>query len=73
MLSVLERSDAASAKQAPKWDSGVEESAPAEEVAKPNNEPLFKGPPHNAMAGVLINHWAYGKVDVGRRGEGDLL
>ena len=72
-MSVLERSDAASAKHAPKWDSGVEETAPAEDVAKATNEPLFKGPPPNAMAGVLISQWAYGKVDVSLRNEGDLL
>ncbi|GJE92792.1 NADH pyrophosphatase domain-containing protein [Phanerochaete sordida] len=73
VLSVLAHADSASAKQAPKWDSGVEEAAPAEEAARTQNAPLFKGPPPNAMAGVLIAHWAQGKVDVSARQDGDLV
>ena len=72
VLSVLNSTDGAP-KEAPKWDSAVEETAKAEETTKSQNEPLFKGPPHNAMAGVLINDWARGKVGISERYDGDLV
>lgn len=54
--------------EAPKWDSAAEENASqAAELAKAQDEPPFKGPPPNAMAGVLIREWAEGKVDIGTR------
>ena len=52
-----------SGKQAPKWDSAVEEREEEAEAAQPQDEPPFKGPPRNAMAGVLISDWAHGRVD----------
>lgn len=53
-----------SGKQAPKWDSGTEERPDEAEPRRADDEPLFKAPPRNAMAGVLITDWAHGKVDL---------
>lgn len=73
VLAVLAHTDGAAVKQAPKWDSGVEETAQHEEVATTPNEPPFKGPPPNAMAGVLISDWAHGRVSLSERQDGDLV
>ena len=73
VLAVLASSDGAAPKQAPKWDSGVEETGHAEEIVKAQNEPPFKGPPPNAMAGVLISDWAHGRVSLSEKQEGDLV
>lgn len=70
---MLNHADATAPKQAPKWDSSVEETAQADEAAPSQGEPPFKGPPANAMAGVLISDWAHGRVDVSLREEGDLV
>lgn len=72
VLAVLAQSDGAP-KEVPKWDSAAEETVAAAEVKQSRDEPLFKGPPSNAMAGVLISNWASGKVDVSERNDGDLL
>lgn len=58
---------AGKATEAPKWDSAAEESASQATEPKSQDEPPFKGPPPNAMAGVLIREWAEGKVDIGTR------
>lgn len=75
VLAVLTHSDGAAAKQAPKWDSGVEDTAQHEEVVitQTQNEPPFKGPPPNAMAGVLISDWAHGRVSLSEKQDGDLV
>ena len=66
VLAVLSHSEGTkSGKQAPKWDSGTEERRPEEaEETHASDEPPFKGPPRNAMAGVLISDWAHGKVNI---------
>lgn len=56
-----------SGKDAPKWDSGTEERSEVQESAQPQDEPYFKAPPRNAMAGVLLSDWANGKVTIGER------
>lgn len=35
-------------------------------------EPLFKMPPTTAIAGVLIKHWAEGKIEAGNSVKGNL-
>ncbi|KAI0088143.1 NUDIX hydrolase domain-like protein [Irpex rosettiformis] len=66
VLSVLNHTEGLkTGKDAPKWDSGVEEKVEeAKEVPEKLDEPPFKGPPRNAMAGVLLSDWASGKVDI---------
>jgi NAD+ diphosphatase len=62
---VLAHADAAKAeKDAPKWDSGVEDRAEPQAEALKRDEPDLKVPPRNAMAGVLLSDWANGKVDI---------
>ena len=66
VLSVLNHTEGLkTGKDAPKWDSGVEEKVEeAKDAQQKQDEPPFKAPPRNAMAGVLLSDWANGKVDV---------
>ncbi|KAI0339943.1 hypothetical protein BDW22DRAFT_1431420 [Trametopsis cervina] len=65
VLSVLASAEGSSTKDAPKWDSAVEEQrTDTAESAQKSDEPPFKPPPPNAMAGVLLRDWAQGKVDI---------
>lgn len=66
VLSVLNHTEGLkTGKDAPKWDSGVEEKVEdVKEAQKSQEELLFKAPPRNAMAGVLLSDWANGKVDI---------
>lgn len=56
-----------SGSDAPKWDSGAEERREAQDPSQVQDEPYFKAPPRNAMAGVLLSDWAYGKVAINER------
>ena len=66
VLSVLNHTEGLkSGKDAPKWDSAVEEkAAEVQEAQRKQDEPPFKAPPRNAMAGVLLSDWANRKVDI---------
>lgn len=51
-------------------EDGSKAHSETETVAKA--EPLFKMPPPTSIAGVLIKHWAEGKVEAGNSVKGYL-
>ncbi len=70
VLAVLAHAEGAKlGKQAPKWDSGSEDRPEQTDQVASADEPSFKIPPRNAMAGVLISDWANGKVNIEKDSE----